>query len=220
MKEISLKSFPLSLSDIYGGVKRNPYELWASSLAFCPLKEFLSYKYQPNTLFVQDSLLAGKFIHLLVQKEFENKGYKLECRVTYPLFGKWVLVGRIDAMNPKEKEVVEIKTVSTFNGLKKHWIDQTILYMHMSNIHSGKIVVIERLTGKITEYKVEYDEDRAKKLIELAKIVAKALVKGDATSVPTFEDERCRYCEFSFVCNLRRKQENANIHRTSTVREG
>ena len=215
MKEIILKSFPLSLSDIYRGVKRNPYELWASSLVFCPLKEFLSYKYQPNTLFVQDSLLAGKFIHLLLQKEFENKGYKLEFRVVYPLFGKWVLVGRIDAIN--SKEVVEIKTVSTFNGLKKQWIDQTILYMHMSNIHSGKIVVIERATGKITEHKVEYDENRAKRLIELAKIVAKALVKGDITSVPSVDDERCKYCEFSFVCNLRRK-ENANIHRTSSFR--
>jgi len=216
LKEFSFKDFPLSLDDIYKGVKRNPYELWASSLVFCPLKEFLSYKYQPNNIFIQDGLLAGKFIHLLLQKEFENKGYKLEYRVTYPLFGRWILVGRIDAIN--SKEIIEIKTISTFNGLRKHWIDQIILYMHMSNIHSGKIVVIERATGKITEYKVEYDENKAKRLIEIAKIVAKALVKGDITLVPSVDDERCKYCEFSFVCNLRRKQENANIHRTSTVR--
>jgi len=218
LKEISLKNFPISLDDIYKPVKRNPYELWASILAFCPLKEFLCYKYQPNTLFVKDSLLAGRFIHLLLQKMLEERGYKLEHKVVYSLFGKWVLAGRIDAIN--SNEVVEIKTVKTFDGLKKYWVDQITLYMHMSNIHNGKIVVIERSTGKIVEYEIKYDESRAKKLIEIAKIVAKALVKEDITLVPCAKDERCKHCEFNFICSLRGDRENADIHRTSTIGQG
>lgn len=188
------------ISDIYVIKPRKPYEIHVSTLVICLRGEFFNYFFQPSQQVQSDEVLAGKLIHLVIQNKLSKNGYNIECRIEYDLDSPWKLVGRVDAMN--NEEIIEIKTTKRFIDFNvPYWFDQINTYMHITGVSKGKLIVIERPTGRIFQKEVEYNEESANKIIDLANSLIKAIESKDVSKLPIFNDFRCKYCYYSWLCS-------------------
>jgi len=189
----------LSLEEVYHDKPRKPNELYVSVLAVCPRKEFFSYFYRPAQLVKSDEVLAGEYIHKVIQEQLRQHGYEIEKDVSCDLKDGFKLVGRIDAIN--SDHIIEIKTVKKFIDFNvNHWFIQVNMYMHLSGIGKAKLLVVERPTGQMFVKDIEYDKEKAEGVLSLAEKVVDAIKSADFTILPKCNDYRCKYCEFSIIC--------------------
>ena len=75
----------LSRIKLFEDTPRKPNELHISTLCYCPRKEFFSYFFKPAIQVLRDDVLAGKYIHRIIQDQLEQMGYKVEVEVSLDL---------------------------------------------------------------------------------------------------------------------------------------
>jgi len=189
----------IDLRDIYYDKSRKPNELYVSILTFCPRKEVLSYYFKPAQYVKSDEILAGEYLHKVIQEQLKQQGYEVEKGVSYELKDDFKLVGRIDAVN--SDHIIEIKTVKKFIDFNvNYWFTQVNMYMHMSGIRKAKLLVVERPTGQMFMKEIDYDKEKAEGVLSLAEQVVDAIKNADFTIIPRCNDYRCKYCEFNIIC--------------------
>jgi CRISPR/Cas system-associated exonuclease Cas4 (RecB family) len=189
-----------ALIEIYSRPPRKPKELWVSEIVFCPRQAYLSYVLNPS-LPMKDALLAGIFLHRLIQKKLESDGYGVEVYVEKQLRNDgWKLVGRADVVG--DDHIVEIKAVSSLDkDVNDYWIEQANFYAHVLEKPKFKILMVEKPTGRYAEYEYDVDEGLAEKTVDKAKMVVDFIEKKMLP--PPCDRGWCRkgYCAFAFICN-------------------
>jgi len=189
----------LSRIKLFEDTPRKPNELHISTLCYCPRKEFFSYFFKPAIQVLRDDVLAGKYIHRIIQDQLEQMGYKVEVEVSLDLKDNFKLVGRIDAANPDH--IVEIKTVrELYSPVLIQWILQVNTYMHITGIKKAILLIVERQTGEIHQREIEYDSNKAEEVLNLAEEVIKAIKMKDFSHLPKCQDNWCKYCSFKMFC--------------------
>ena len=189
----------LSLEEVYQDKPRKPNELHVSVLAVCPRKEFFSYFYRPARLVKSDEVLAGEYIHKVIQEQLRQRGYEIEKIFSCDLKDGFKLVGRVDAINGDH--IIEIKTVKKFIDFNvNHWFIQVNMYMHMSGTGKAKLLVVERSTGQMFVKDIEYDREKAEGVLSLAGEVVDAIKSRDYSTLPKCNDYRCKNCDFNIIC--------------------
>jgi len=86
------------------------------------------------------------------------------------------LSGRIDAIAciKEENVIIDIKSAGSWTMKKiresgevdDNYKDQVLLYMHLTGIHKGMLLFVGKEKGDLEEVMVEYNETRAKRLLE------------------------------------------------------
>ena len=190
----------IDLSDsIYSDRPRKAGELYVSTLSLCLRKEFFLYFYRPSQIYKSDEILAGEYLHKIIQNELRQHGYEIEKAVSCELKDNFKLVGRIDAIN--SNHLIEIKTVKKFIDFNvSHWFLQINTYMHLAGVKKAKLLVVERPTGQMFVKDIDYDKEKAEEMIHLAEEVVDAIKNKDYTVLPRRNNYLCRCCEFNIIC--------------------
>lgn len=158
---------------------------------------------------------CGNSMHTRYEKWFEEMGIlvvpelpikdtelrisgRTDAIIRYPVGGgksKLVIVELKSAKDSKFKRMAE-----TGEPLPEN-IQQLQLYMHMTGIHNGVILVENKDTQALWEYWAEYDEELAGRLIEKIRVVNAC---NDQGTLPEKEYAKtsfeCRYCDYREEC--------------------
>jgi len=198
--------------------EHTPY-IRASETGGCPLSSALRLKgFKP---FVdEDKLLVfeiGNAVHLNFQDVMSDVLEDVEKGFVDETLG---VSGHIDGRIGNI--VIEFKSISPY-ALKKsqlpyeHHIDQVHLYMHFTKTDRAIIVYIEKSSGAIHEYEIEFDQERFEKIKQkisfIKSLVDKPLdeLSNLTASQLQIEEWNCRYCFQKQNCpaykNLKREFE-------------
>ncbi|RUM50047.1 MAG: hypothetical protein DSY47_02610 [Hydrogenothermus sp.] len=183
--------------------EHTPY-IRASEIGGCPLASALRLKgFKP--FIDEDKLLVfeiGNAVHLNFQSVMSDILEDVEKEIKDEQLG---VSGHIDGRIGDT--LIEFKSISPF-ALKKsrnelpyqHHIDQVHLYMYMMGLRKAIIVYIEKSSGAILEYPVEFDEERwegLKQKIEYIKsLVEEPIEELREVSLEELkiEEWHCKYC--------------------------
>ena len=135
----------------------------------------------------------GDFFHMQIIKELSIKGpsqgYHVaaaECDIRNQKY----ISGRCDCIlshaPSKELYIIDFKSCSkwAFDNVKKgevaqNYKDQVLLYMYLFHIPRGYLLFINKASSEVEEYEVEYNEERAKFLINQIKFFFENFVEVD-----------------------------------------
>lgn len=151
----------------------------ASSVGCCWRKKYLELKglykedfdEQTKRVFDIGNIHHRNIIHELISK---GNGVHL-CAAEVDLPITKYISGRIDAVvsDGKDLYIVDMKSASdwTIDQLKngdcsENYKNQVLLYMYLTGIHRGLLLFIGKNKGQLEEVNVEYNEEKAKKLIQ------------------------------------------------------
>lgn len=175
----------------------NPNVIYVVDLVSCSNKWFMRLTYPELTLRFEPILLIGRIIHEGLTKFLEEEGYVREYEVSarFTVDSKEYLVkGRVDAYNPDEGVVVEIKSTRRFHGSPlEHHVMQLRIYMELLDADRGVIVYLS--PHAIVEYAVERSECYVEKYVE-------ETVKNTTHPRWTWE---CDVCLFNKLCGYYRR---------------
>jgi len=190
---------------------------WPSQIGSCIRKVWYSYKH-PKEIdtelqkifelgnimhnFVVDVLKSEKNPHVeLVNCELplklEKDGFTVSGRVDDIILlkedGKYVIV-----------EVKSHKNIAYVDEPSRAHIVQIMIYMHVSGIHNGIILYIDKNNLKTKFFEVEYDEEFAKKIIDRIKKLDKFLKENKLPPAEAKYDKKlrwmCKFCEYRERC--------------------
>lgn len=146
----------------------NPNVIYVTDLVSCSNKWFMRLTYPELTLRFEPVLLIGRVIHEGLTRILEEEGYVKEYEVSakFTVDSKEYLVkGRVDAYNPKDRVVVEIKSTRMFRGSPlEHHVLQLRIYMELLGADRGILVYLS--PNAIVEYAVERSEIFVEKYVE------------------------------------------------------
>lgn len=174
----------------------------ASEIGNCPLATTLRLKgYEPT---IEDEKLlifeVGNAVHLNFQNVLEEELEDVEKEFTDE---ELHIKGHIDGRY--KDYVIEFKSISPYALKKadlpyKHHIEQVHMYMHLTGLKKAIIVYVDKSSGNIIEYEVEFDSEIFLNLIEKIEKI-KTLKEKDIKELEKMKKEdleieewQCKYC--------------------------
>jgi len=152
-----------------------------SSINSCWRKKYLELKGLYKEEFSEELLrlfTLGNIIHRQITKELiekERYGFHLVATEVDIPEQKYIS-GRIDNIISINGEniIIDVKSAGDWtlksirNGEKcpENYTNQVLLYMYFTNIHKGMLLFVGKNKGEIEEVEVEYDEEKAKRLVK------------------------------------------------------
>lgn len=171
-------------------------KIYITDLAYCPRKAFFSYFYKPKRYY---SYSYENKIHKIILNKLEQDGYDIEVPVSLRV-GEFKLVGRVDAV--ADDHIVEVKTVKEFDfKVKDYWLAQVNMYMHILNLSKAKLIIVERSTGNVFSTNINYNQEKALCLLDVAYQVVDAIKSKNFKNLPK-QTENCAHCSFNIICNI------------------
>lgn len=173
----------------------DPSIVYVTDLVSCHHKYHLRKLYPELSIGFEPSAIMGNLIHAGIESIIMEYGFKPEFQLEkhVELNGRvYVLKGRVDAFHPETREVLEIKSVKSFQGEPyEHHVQQLNIYLNLLDSPTGYLLYISH--DKMFEYTV--------RPIRLD-------VEGELASL--LRDEKhpryaweCRYCPFRKICPYR-----------------
>ncbi|WP_440059065.1 CRISPR-associated protein Cas4 [Thermogladius sp. 4427co] len=176
----------------------SPSIVYVTDLVSCHHKFHMRKQYPELTISFEPSAIMGNLIHLGLESIVRNHGFIPEYQVEKHIEiggAIYILKGRVDAYNPDTREVLEIKSVKTFQGEPyRHHLDQLNIYLNMLNASRGILLYISH--DRIVEFEVKSVH------VDLEEELKK-LVYDETHPKYTWE---CRYCPFRKLCPYRREE--------------
>jgi CRISPR-associated exonuclease Cas4 len=161
--------------------------------------------------------LAENIIHESLIRHCEddvNNFVASQCEVAYP--GNKNIKAHIDFVlsktdvesKPTLRTVIEVKTATMVSEPYDSWVSQCIFQQGLLMLENpeiqvqGYVLCLDLKTGKIAEFKVEYDDEVFKNLIERAEYLLDLLNQKeiDFAVIPQKESVLCGYCAFQADC--------------------
>jgi CRISPR/Cas system-associated exonuclease Cas4 (RecB family) len=101
-------------------------------------------------------------------------------------------------------EVKSTKSLFYTNDAKSHNVDQLQLYMHLTGIHDGIILYVDKTNLQTKAFKISYDPSAANEIIERFKklhshLLEKTLPPPEAKLIQK-NAWMCKYCEYQDKC--------------------
>jgi len=198
--------------------KGEPTRFYPSSIGFCSRRivmQALDYERPELPAKVLRIMENGTYMHERFEAWFEGMGILIAPEV--PIKDKDLRIsGRTDALirvpgkdGTGKIVLVELKSANDkqFNRMmsqdkpKDEHLKQIQLYMHLTGIEDGLILVENKNNQDLWEYWCKYDPIMASELIEKIKMVNSHI---DAEILPNREFDKtsfeCRYCDFRNEC--------------------
>ena len=190
---------------------------YPSEIGTCMRKVWYSYKFPMET---NPELLKvfelGNILHDFVVKVLKSeKNPDVELIKTELPFRQeiedFLVSGRIDniiLIKASGKNIlVEVKSTGNIDFVEEamhHNKIQLQLYMHVTGIHNGILLYVDKRNLKSKVFPVNYNEEDALKIIDRFKVLNK-LLKTDALPDPEARSGKellwmCRYCEYRDKC--------------------
>lgn len=145
-------------------------------------------------------VVAGRKIHFEFQNSYReiDRTARTEERAVF-IHEKFVITGRADIVT--DGEVLEIKTVRKLpkEAVSEH-ISQINLYMKLCNRKKGRLIYIERESGKERCFKIFFDK---KLFLEDIRRFEKLVEHLSEMRLPAREECRmCSFCEYLDLCEM------------------
>ena len=195
---------------------------YPSEIGSCLRKVWYSYKHPRETDIELTKIFeVGNLIHDFVSKVIESEKNPhvelIEKELPLKLETKdFVVSGRLDDMlllkEDGRKVLVEVKSTKTTEFTKepsRSHAMQLQLYMHITGVHDGVVLYVDKNNLKSKAFAVRYDEEAAKEIINRFIELNICLVTGE---LPLDEAKRdpalmwmCRYCEYAAMCDKNEK---------------
>ncbi len=190
---------------------------YPSEIGLCMRKLWYSYKFPSE---IETDLLkifeVGNIMHdfvVDVLKSDKNPDVDL-IKSEFPLRldrGDFVVSGRVDNLilvKANGKEVlVEVKSTSDVafvNEAAPHNKMQLQLYMHITGIHNGILLYLDKKNLQSKVYVVDYDEEEAKRVMERFGMLHDNLKLGKLPEPEARSSKdttwQCKFCEFRERC--------------------
>jgi CRISPR/Cas system-associated exonuclease Cas4 (RecB family) len=195
---------------------------YPSEIGRCLRNLYYSYKYpvevKPKLLkiFELGNIMHDFIVRVLKSEkipEVELLDYEIPIKLEVDDF---VISGRIDDLillkTDNRKILVEVKSCKDVKAVQKpqnsHLI-QLQFYMHVTGIHEGLLLYIDKTTLETKTFKVEYDEHWSKLIIERFRMLHKALKndelpRAEAKLIPEIS-WMCNFCEYKEKCERNEK---------------
>jgi len=161
-------------------------------------------KMEPKILRMFDH---GDYIQMQILNSMFSLGIVRASEVKIP--PQELVSGRADAIVTLDNElyVVDFKSMNSmiFRGLsqpKEDNVNQIQLYLHFFGIPKGILLYVSKDTLELKEFLIEYDQTRAKKLLEsLSELKTKVTANTIPQRIPDYpENWQCQYCQFKEIC--------------------
>ncbi len=171
---------------------KNPYIVFVTDLVACSHKFHLRHEFPELTIKFEPAAIMGELIHSGLEELLKQKGFETEVSIEekYKINGQeYYLKGRIDAYDPQNKVVVEIKSGrSTQNLPREHHVYQLQIYLNLLKAEKGILIYIT--PEKILEYSVKKEKIDIKSLMKM-------LIEDSIHPKWNWE---CKYCPFQKIC--------------------
>ena len=190
---------------------------YPSQIGSCLRKVWYSYKFPMETSPELVKIFElGNILHDFVVKVLQSeKNPDVELVSTELPFKQeyddFLVSGRIDniiIVKASGKSIlVEVKSTGNVDFVEDampHNVVQLQLYMHVTGIHNGILLYVDKRNLKSKVFSVPYSEEEAKKIIERFKALHKFL-KADVPPDPEAREDKktvwmCKYCEYRDKC--------------------
>ncbi len=190
---------------------------YPSEIGLCLRKVYYSYRYPKEA--GKDALRVwelGNILHDFVvrvlksEKNPEVELLKHEMPLKFDV-DDFTIVGRVDDLLLVKESgrsfLVEVKScrdVSSLKGPKDHHTIQLQFYMHATGVRNGILVYIDKNDLSTKSFRVDFDENLAKEIIERFRILHESLKNGkvpvaEAKQIPEM-NWMCRFCEYAERC--------------------
>lgn len=190
---------------------------YPSEIGLCMRKLWYSYRFPSET---PPELLkifeVGNIMHDFVVRVLDSKKtpdvelVKSEFPLRFDGDG-FIVSGRVDNLiliKSSDKEVlVEVKSsgdVGFINQAAHHNKMQLQLYMHITGIHNGILLYLDKKNLLSKVFTVEYDEEEANRIIGRFAALHKSLTEGKLPEPEARANKEetwmCKFCEFKERC--------------------
>jgi len=162
----------------------------ATDLCRCPLKRIYELQFPELARPFAPQLVTGQIVHLGLQHLLREREFKIEVEKSRRI-GEYTIIGRIDALNERDRLGVEIKFSRDDKYLPyEHHVLQVKIYNWLFDL--DKTILVYVTPERITEFEVHE---------ALRENQVESLILDEKT--PKYDWE-CRYCEFSVICPKKR----------------
>ena len=190
---------------------------YPSEIGMCMRKLWYSYRFPAETdpelmkIFEMGNMLHD-FVVKVMKSDKNPEVDLLRSEFPLQLDGDGFLVsGRVDNLilvkASGQEVLVEVKSSGEIGFVKEaspHNKMQLQLYMHVTGIHNGILLYIDKKNLQSKVFSVEYSEEEAKRIIERFALLHKLLQEG---RLPEPEARKgkdttwmCKFCEFRDRC--------------------
>ncbi|AFK51020.1 CRISPR-associated protein Cas4 [Thermogladius calderae 1633] len=184
----------------------DPRVVYVTDLVSCHHKFHLRKLYPELSLSFEPSAIMGNLIHAGIESIVLQHGFVPEYTLEKHVIvggSVYVLKGRVDAYNIETREVLEIKSVKTFQGEPyDHHVHQLNMYLNLLNSPRGYLLYVS--PDRIVEYVVEPFH------VDIEEEVARLLMDEKHPMYPW----ECRYCPYRKICPYRRPEGEAEREAT------
>lgn len=198
----------------------------ASDIGQCPRKTIMSKLFPQGVTLEQQIVferghLAENIIHeslIRYAQDYIENVVTSQCEVAYP--GDENIKAHIDFVlwntDKKTKTVIEVKTATMVSEPYDSWINQCIFQQGLLMLENpeiqvdGYVLCLDLKSGKMAEFKVEYDDEIFQNLIERAEYLLDLLNQKeiDFAGIPQKESVLCGYCAFQADCPAYEDKDN------------
>ena len=193
---------------------REQHHFYITDAGKCPRALFFKFKNAPRKEIEANILRLfdhGDYIHQMIMRPLLSMReiHVVAAEVNIP--PQELITGRADAIisDGKELYVLDIKSINSlhFNKLsvpKEDNVNQIQLYLHYFKIKKGILLYVSKDNQELKEFIVEYDPQRAKRLLEgLNKVKEKIDKDIIPARLPDYPHNwQCQYCQFREICEL------------------
>ena len=188
------------------GELTDPRVVYVTDLVSCHHKFHLRKLYPELSIGFEPPAVVGNLIHAGVESIVLQHGFVPEYTVEKHVDvggSLYVLKGRVDAYNVETREVLEIKSVKTFQGEPyDHHVQQLNIYLNLLGSPRGYLLYVSH--DRIVEYVVETSH------VDVEEEVARLLADEKHPLYPW----ECRYCPYRKICPYRRPEGEAEREAT------
>ncbi len=190
---------------------------YPSEIGLCMRKLYYSYRFTSET---DPELMkifeVGNIMHDFVVKVMKSdKNPEVELvKSEFPLrfdADDFVVSGRVDNLilikADGRQVLVEVKSTGEVDFVKEappHNKMQLQLYMHITGIHNGILLYVDKKNLQSKVFTVEYDEEESKRIIERFGTLHRSLQEGKMPEAEARKAKEttwmCKFCEFRERC--------------------
>jgi len=190
---------------------------YPSEIGNCLRKTWYSYnhprKTDPNLIRIFE---LGNMIHELVAKILKSdKNPEIELLEEETSFKQveeeFTISGRIDDLilvkENNAKVLVEVKSAKSIDYVNEpspQYEDQLQYYMHVTGVHSGIILYIDKTNLKSKTFVVQYEKEKAEKVVRRFRFLHDHLKQGKLpfaeAKIEPKKNFMCRFCEYADKC--------------------
>lgn len=206
--------------------ERKPKEIgryYPSEIGSCIRKVWYSYKRpmeaEPDRLKLFE---IGNILHNFIMEVFKSEKNVdsikfIDSELPLKLSQKdFTISGRLDdiviAKEDDQKKLIEVKSIKDVRLLdapNKHHVMQLQLYMHVTGIHDGIILYIDKTNLKTKAFDISYDEmhslDILKRFSNLHELLKKDVLPIDEAKQSKETIWMCNMCEYRAKCDRNEK---------------